>query len=163
MAKKNEDKENKKVDTKKAKSNDKDKKSFAKDFKAELKKVTWPTPKQLVNNTTAVIVSVLVVAAIVFVLDVAFETMNNYGVEKIKALVTSETENKVDNNQVNDTTVIDGSTDANEVSNETTAEPTVDENSDTNTTSDTNTVDNTVADTNTVDTNTTSPEGQSGQ
>lgn len=157
MAKKNEDKENKKVDTKKAKSNDKDKKSFAKDFKAELKKVTWPTPKQLVNNTTAVIVSVLVVAAIVFVLDVAFETMNNYGVEKIKALVTSETENKVDNNQVNDTTVIDGSTDANEVSNETTAEPTVDENSDTNT------VDNTVADTNTVDTNTTSPEGQSGQ
>lgn len=157
MAKKNEDKENKKVDTKKAKSNDKDKKSFAKDFKAELKKVTWPTPKQLVNNTTAVIVSVLVVAAIVFVLDVAFETMNNYGVEKIKALVTSETENKVDNNQVNDTTVIDGSTDANEVSNETTVEPTVDENSGTNT------VDNTVADTNTVDTNTTSPEGQSGQ
>ena len=132
-------------------------KHFWKDFKAELKKVTWPTPKQLVNNTTAVIVSVLVVAAIVFVLDVAFETMNNYGVEKIKALVTSETENKVDNNQVNDTTVIDGSTDANEVSNETTVEPTVDENSGTNT------VDNTVADTNTVDTNTTSPEGQSGQ
>lgn len=161
MAKKNEDKENKKVDTKKAKSNDKDKKSFAKDFKAELKKVTWPTPKQLVNNTTAVIVSVLVVAAIVFVLDVAFESINNYGVEKLKALVTSETQNTVDNNEVNDTTVIDGSTDTNEVSNETTTEPTV-ENTDTNTTVD-NTVDNTVADTNTVDTNTTSPEGQSQQ
>ncbi len=164
MAKKNEDKENKKVDTKKAKSNDKDKKSFAKDFKAELKKVTWPTPKQLVNNTTAVIVSVLVVAAIVFVLDVAFETMNNYGVEKLKALVTSETQNTVDTNTVNDgTTVIDGSSDTSGVSNETTTEPTVDGNADTNTTAQTNTVDNTVADTNTVDTNTTSPEGQSGQ
>ena len=32
----------------------KDKSSFGKDFKAELKRVTWPTPKQLVNNTTAV-------------------------------------------------------------------------------------------------------------
>ena len=141
----------------KAKKENKNKKSFFKDFKAELKKVSWPTPKQLVNNTTAVIVSVLVVAAIVFVLDVAFETMNNYGVEKLKALVTSETQNTVDNNEVNDTAVIDGSTDTNEVSNETTTEPTV-ENADTNTTADTNTVDNTVA-----DTNTTSPEGQSGQ
>ena len=32
------------------KENSKNKKSFFKDFKAELKKVVWPTPKQLFNN-----------------------------------------------------------------------------------------------------------------
>ena len=32
------------------KENTKNKKSFSKDFKAELKKVVWPTPKQLFNN-----------------------------------------------------------------------------------------------------------------
>ena len=31
----------------------KDKKSAIKDFKTELKKVTWPTPKELVNKTGA--------------------------------------------------------------------------------------------------------------
>ena len=59
MAKK-ETKTNKKV-------NSKNKKSFAKDFKAELKKVIWPTPKQLLNNTIAVVTIVLITAAIVFV------------------------------------------------------------------------------------------------
>ena len=77
----------------------KDKKNFSKDFKAELKKVSWPTLKQLVNNTTAVIVIVLVTAAIVFVLDVIFESLNNYGVEKLKAIVTSSTsETNTENN-----------------------------------------------------------------
>ena len=91
---------------KKIEKNDKDKKSFSKDFKAELKKVSWPTLKQLVNNTTAVIVIVLVTAAIVFVLDVIFESLNNYGVEKLKAIVTSSasetnTENNDASNEVN--------------------------------------------------------------
>ena len=45
-----------------SKENTKNKKSFFKSFKAELKKVTWLTPKQLVNNTTAVIVIVLLTA-----------------------------------------------------------------------------------------------------
>ena len=36
------------------KNENKVKKHFFKDFKAELKKVIWPTPKQLVNNTVAV-------------------------------------------------------------------------------------------------------------
>ena len=39
------------------------KKHFFKDFKAELKKVIWPTPKQLVNNTIAVVVIVVVIGA----------------------------------------------------------------------------------------------------
>lgn len=55
------------------KNKSKDKKHFMKDFKAELKKVIWPTPKQLVNNTVAVITVVLITAVIVLVLDFAFE------------------------------------------------------------------------------------------
>ena len=68
----------------------KEKKHFMKDFKAELKKVIWPTPKQLLNNTTAVITIVLITAIIVFALDFAFEKMNQYGIEKIKSVVVTE-------------------------------------------------------------------------
>lgn len=70
----------------------KEKKHFFKDFKAELKKVIWPTPKQLVNNTVAVITIVLITAAIVFVLDVVFEKMNTYGINKLKEVVDSADE-----------------------------------------------------------------------
>ena len=70
------------------KENSKNKKSFFKDFKAELKKVVWPTPKQLVNNTVAVITIVLITAAIVFVLDLTFETLNKHGVDKVKEAIT---------------------------------------------------------------------------
>ncbi len=80
----------------------KENKYFFKDFKAELKKVIWPTPKQLVNNTVAVITIVLITAAIVFVLDFAFEKMNTYGINKIKSMVesnntVSESTNTVEN------------------------------------------------------------------
>ena len=71
------------------KENSKNKKSFFKDFKAELKRVVWPTPKQLVNNTVAVITIVLITAAIVFVLDLTFETLNKHGVDKIKEAITT--------------------------------------------------------------------------
>ena len=81
------------------KENNKNKKSFAKDFKAELKKVVWPTPKQLVNNTIAVITIVLITSAIVFALDLTFEALNKYGIEKIKEVVTS-----TDNTAVEETT-----------------------------------------------------------
>ena len=75
------------------KENNKNKRSFFKDFKAELKKVVWPTPKQLVNNTVAVVTIVLITAAIVFVLDLAFEAVNKQGVEKIKEIITPTSEN----------------------------------------------------------------------
>lgn len=122
---------NKEKKTDKKVKNEKDKKSFAKDFKAELKKVSWPTPKQLVNNTTAVIVIVLITATIVFVLDVVFETLNNYGVEKLKAMVTSSTSETVDNT-TDSATVIDSG----------------------NTTEDTNTADATVTNESVEETNT---------
>lgn len=73
--------ESKKVETKGAEKN---KRSFFKDFKAEIKKVIWPTPKQLVNNTVAVISIVLITSAIVFILDFVFEAASTYGIDKIK-------------------------------------------------------------------------------
>ena len=71
----------------KTKKETKNKKSFFKDFKAELKKVIWQTPKQLVNNTVAVVVIVIITAAIVFVLDLAFDLFNKYGINKLKSNV----------------------------------------------------------------------------
>ena len=75
MAKKEVKKEVKK--TNKNEKNAKNKKTFFKSFKTELKKVVWPTPKQLLNNTVTVISIVLICAAIVYVLDIAFGALNN--------------------------------------------------------------------------------------
>ena len=90
-------KEVKPVNNKKSKKEEKNKRHFFKDFKAELKRVVWPTPKQLFNSTIAVIVIVLVVGVIVFALDMGFELLNKYGINKLQAslqetyLNTSET------------------------------------------------------------------------
>ena len=99
----------------------KNKKSFFKDFKAELKKVVWPTPKQLVNSTVAVITIVLITAVIVFVLDVIFEAANKHGVERIKEVIT--TNESVENTTTNDNTTSNSSNETsteNMSSNETT-------------------------------------------
>ncbi len=98
----------------------KNKKSFSKDFKAELKKVIWPTPKQLVNNTVAVVTIVLITAAIVFVLDLAFESVNKYGVNKIKEAVSTMQESSNEDNNAEST---EGNTEGGEEANaETTPE-----------------------------------------
>ena len=93
----------------KKKVNDKNERHFLKDVKAELKKVIWPTPKQLLNNTLAVLAIVIVVGVIVFALDVCFEKVNSLGVEKLKTIVENlETEensttNNESSNETNDT------------------------------------------------------------
>ena len=92
----------------------KDKSSFGKDFKAELKRVTWPTPKQLVNNTTAVVVIVLITAAVVFILDVIFENLNKYGVEGLKAVVTNTSVENTTNTTVE---TIEGTTETSDTTN----------------------------------------------
>ena len=118
------------------KNESKTKKHFFKDFKAELKKVIWPTPKQLVNNTTAVVAIVLVTAAIVFVLDVIFDMGNKYGISKMQSIVnekynkeessentdsTESTDNGEENtdNSANEETTTDGDNSTAEESNET--------------------------------------------
>ncbi len=77
----------KKEVSKNDKKEKKENKHFFKDFKAELKRVIWPTPKQLVNNTVAVIVIVLITAIIVFLLDVTFELVNKKGINKVRDFV----------------------------------------------------------------------------
>ena len=61
-------------------NNNKNNRHFFKDFKAELKKVIWPTKEQLAKNTIAVVSIVLGTALLVFILDVAFESLNKYGI-----------------------------------------------------------------------------------
>lgn len=102
----------------------KEKKHFFKDFKAELKKVIWPTPKQVINNTTAVITIVLITALIVFVLDLTFKTLNTHGVDKLKSIVSKEEGNVLDENTL-DENVVNNTTDSNTT--DTTEENTVSE------------------------------------
>ena len=112
----------------KNKSSEKNKRHFFKDFKAELKRVIWPTPKQLINNTLAVIVMVLITAVIVFVLDFAFEKLNTYGINNLKNYVdssntnsTNEISNEASNNTTNET---DTEANTNELDANGVAEPT---------------------------------------
>ena len=88
---------NKANKTDKTKKEIKNKRHFWKDFKAELKKVVWPTPRQLINSTVAVITIVLVTALIVFVLDLGFEAIKTHGIDKLQASLQSENSNTVEN------------------------------------------------------------------
>lgn len=45
---------------------------FFRETKAELKKVTWPTRKQLVHNTLIILVFIAIICVILAVLDVGF-------------------------------------------------------------------------------------------
>ena len=92
-----------------AKKENKQNKHFFKDFKAELKKVVWPTPKQLLNNTSAVIAIVLISAVMVFILDIAFEFVNKEVVTNLQEVVnekfnSSEDQNSSDKNTESNST-----------------------------------------------------------
>ncbi len=90
---------NAKTDVKKSKKEEKNKRHFFKDFKAELKRVVWPTPKQLLNSTIAVITIVLVIGVTVFALDMGFELLN-----KQNAKLQNSLQEKYSNNLNNNTT-----------------------------------------------------------
>ena len=45
---------------------------YFKGVKSEFKKVTWPSFKQILNNTGTVIASVIIIGLFIFVLDTAF-------------------------------------------------------------------------------------------
>ena len=95
-------------------------KHFFKDFKAELKKVIWPTPKQLANKTIAVVVIVLITAAIVFVLDVIFDLLNEQGINRLKSNIRNKVvvENTAYNTENSDENVIDANSTESEPSDE---------------------------------------------
>lgn len=73
----------------KEKNENKQKRRFFKDMKAELKKVIWPNAKQTANNTIAVIAFTIAIAVIVFVLDVVFDFANKKGVVALQEKVKS--------------------------------------------------------------------------
>ena len=102
----------------------KNKKHFFKDFKAELKKVIWPTPKQLVKSTMAVVFIVIVTAALVFVLDVVFETLNSKGINALKSNIRNSVSvnETVETNEIEESNEINATIELNEVNNETVAE-----------------------------------------
>ena len=120
-------KKDKKVTNKENNKDNKNKKSFFKGLKAELKKVIWPTPKQLLNNTVAVITIVLITAIIVFVLDFAFESLNKYGIDKIKQSIQT-IESTEGENSSNTTTTENATTNTENTTTENATEETVNEN-----------------------------------
>ena len=111
---------------KKESKNNKENKHFFKDFKSELKKVIWPTPKQLVNNTTVVVALVLITALIVFVLDLCFDSVNKYGITKLQTMLqntvsveeNSEETQPEENSENNSEEEQENSTEASKESNE---------------------------------------------
>lgn len=117
--------------------NNKDKTSFMKSFKAELKKVNWPTPKQLFNNTVAVLTIVLITAIIVFILDLAFESANKYGIDKIKQAVSNSASDETTDSEEAENNTEDES--QNEIQVDETVENGADENTNISTEEDTNT------------------------
>lgn len=46
--------------------------TYAKSCYDEMKKVSWPTTEELTNSTVVVFVASLIIALIVFIMDVAF-------------------------------------------------------------------------------------------
>ena len=46
--------------------------NLLKDFRGEIKKITWPTPKQTLHNTLVVLGVMIIVGIVVFLLDSAF-------------------------------------------------------------------------------------------
>ncbi len=102
------------------KNDNKVKKNFFKDFKAELKRVIWPTPKQLLNNTTAVVTIVIITAIIVFALDAVFDLGNKYGISKLQSIVNekynnTESTNSTDNSSTDNNTESTENTSSTEV------------------------------------------------
>ena len=75
---------------------------FFKDIKGELKKVTWPSFKQVRNNTLIVIICVLVIGAFIWILDGIFGF--SWGKVVDKAQEPAAVEQTVDTNAATDAT-----------------------------------------------------------
>lgn len=71
-----------KTETKKSAKTDKAKKpnriiKFLKDLKSEVKKIVWPTKKQVVNNTVVVMIAMVVTGIFIWGLDSIFMLVFN--------------------------------------------------------------------------------------
>ena len=59
---------------------------YFRELKSELKKVVWPTPKQVLKNTLIVLACVLVVGVCVFVFDKVSSTGVNALISAVNSL-----------------------------------------------------------------------------
>ena len=50
---------------------------YFRELRSELKKVVWPTPKQVLKNTLVVVACVLIVGVFVYVFDLVASTLIN--------------------------------------------------------------------------------------
>ena len=51
---------------------------FFKEARAEFRKVTWPTPKQVVNNTGVVLISIVTTSLVIYGLDSLFAAILSF-------------------------------------------------------------------------------------
>lgn len=56
---------------------------FFRETKAELKKVSWPSKKQLIHNTLIILAFIIIVALILSVLDLGFGTLFDFVFDKL--------------------------------------------------------------------------------
>lgn len=118
----------KKDNKKKVVKSDSNQKKWFKDFKSELKKIIWPSQKQLWENTAVVISMVVIVSVIIFLLDLGFKALNELevkGAEDLKNKIstsqntTNELSNDVNSVETNESSEDSNQTEATNIVNET--------------------------------------------
>ncbi len=118
----------KKDNKKKVVKSDSNQKKWFKDFKSELKKIIWPSQKQLWENTAVVISMVVIVSVIIFLLDLGFKALNELevkGAEDLKNKIstsqntTNELSNDVNSVETNESSEVSNQTEATNILNET--------------------------------------------
>lgn len=118
----------KKDNKKKVVKFDSNQKKWFKDFKSELKKIIWPSQKQLWENTAVVISMVVIVSVIIFLLDLGFKALNELevkGAEDLKNKIstsqntTNELSNDVNSVETNESSEVSNQTEATNIVNET--------------------------------------------
>lgn len=118
----------KKDNKKKVVKSDSNQKKWFKDFKSELKKIIWPSQKQLWENTAVVISMVVIVSVIIFLLDLGFKALNELevkGAEDLKNKIstsqntTNELSNDVNSVETNESSEVSNQIEAANIVNET--------------------------------------------
>lgn len=118
----------KKDNKKKVVKSDSNQKKWFKDFKSELKKIIWPSQKQLWENTAVVISMVVIVSVIIFLLDLGFKALNELEVKGAEGLknkistsqnTTNELSNDVNSVETNESSEASNQTEATNIVNET--------------------------------------------
>ena len=118
----------KKDNKKKVVKSDSNQKKWFKDFKSELKKIIWPSQKQLWENTAVVISMVVIVSVIIFLLDLGFKALNELevkGAEDLKNKIstsqntTNELSNDVNSVETSESSEVSNQTEATNIVNET--------------------------------------------